>query len=192
MQSLPNSSIQQQTRPPEYSPHPGTESAIVVRVQISCHSIAAFGIAITLTLAACGGSDADNTTEPVATAGDSADDIADDTTPEGPELIAVEVPADWDPSVPTGPADAMTLTFAESRPFDDSGSIYELEYNGNTGLDAQTVFSEYEAMVLAAGWTAATDTTQLVGSYSLDDRTLTIVVVLNIETLSLIVSAIPN
>jgi hypothetical protein len=51
------------------------------------------------------------------------------------------------------------------------------------------VYGQYEAMVPAAGWTASTDTTQLIGSYSLDDRTLTIVVVLNIKTPRL---SVPN
>ncbi|MFT4656239.1 MAG: hypothetical protein ACJAXA_002356 [Candidatus Aldehydirespiratoraceae bacterium] len=60
----------------------GPESANAMGMQISPRFITALGVAFALTLSACGGFDADDTTEPVTTAAESADEVADDTASE--------------------------------------------------------------------------------------------------------------
>ena len=169
---------------------------------MACNITPALGViaALALTLTACSGSDdaADLDTEAdsveqvqeAAEDGAETENTEDADVPDGEQPAAsVEVPANWDPGIPTDPIDAMTLTFAEVRGQPDF-TVYELQYDG-VGQDGEALFDAYKALVLAAGWTEADQATPLVGSFSMDDRTL-VITTFGGDTSQIIVSATPN
>lgn len=132
---------------------------------------AALVAALSITAAACGGSDATDTDTDAAEPTDQAvdEDASDDA---GSDLVAVDVPDDWDASVPTDPIDGMTLTSATVRG-DDARPIYELQYDG-MGQDGAELFDDYKALVIAAGWTEGEQATPTVGSFAMGGRNLVI------------------
>lgn len=129
-------------------------------------------VALSLTIAACG-RDSTETEE-----GDARADF-----------VAADVPADWDPSVPTDPIDGMTLTSANVRGHADR-PIHELQYDG-TGQDGIELFDEYEALALTAGWTEFNQATPLVGSFSMGERNL-VVTAFGGDNSQIIVSMVTN
>lgn len=160
-----------------------------------------------LALAACGGSDEADSPADAADASESADatpsddpdgdaaeadpaPVSDSNSESAPLPATVEVPADWDPLIPTDPIGGVGLTFIEVRPFDDTLSIYELQYDG-VDQDGETLYAAYESLVLAAGWAPAAQSTPLVGSYSQADRTLAITAFGGPQS-QIIVSVIPT
>lgn len=143
-----------------------------------------------LALTACGGSDDDEPTEVAATvagpsevgggetsepATDEASEPAngEDGSEQAPLPATVEVPADWDPLVPVDPIPGVGLTFIDIRDNGGPTPLYELQYDG-TDQDGVALYDQYEALVLAAGWTEFAKSTPLIGTYTQGDRNLTI------------------
>ena len=130
------------------------------------------GIVATLLLTACGGSegegdDVDGAAAPVATE-------APAETPPPTDPPVVEIPADWFEPIPVPEIDGMLLVDAAVSG-EGADTRYDLRYDGGS-LDAQVVYDDYEALVLADGWTVRDDSEPLFGIYELDGRTMDLVV----------------
>ena len=125
----------------------------------------AIGIAATLSVSACGGSDEGEGTDVEGAAVSVAtEDPAE--TPPATDPPVVAIPADW-------PA------------------RYDLQYEGGS-RDGQVLYDEYEALVLAQGWAVNDDSDPLAGVYVMENRSMTIVATSGAERSRLTVAVAPN
>ena len=131
------------------------------------------GIVATVLLTACGGSDDDSddagapAEAPVATE-------APVETPPPTDPPVVEIPPNWFEPIPVPEIDGMSLVDAAVNG-EGADTRYDLRYDGGP-LDAQVVYDDYEALLLADGWTVGDDAEPLIGAYVLDGQTMDLVV----------------
>lgn len=149
----------------------------------------AIGIAATLSVSACGGSDEGEGTDVEGAAVSVAtEDPAE--TPPATDPPVVAIPADWPPSIPTPDLEGMLLTGAVVRG-EGTDARYDLQYEGGS-RDAQVLYDEYEALVLAQGWAVNDDSDPLAGVYVMENRSMTIVATSGAERSRLTVAVAPN